>query len=66
MKALDVERSVILKFNTKKVQGCGLDSGQESVAHSCEHGNELFCYIKGREFLDFLSNSCVLKKYSVP
>jgi hypothetical protein len=30
--------------------------GQEPVAGSCEHGNEPLCSIKGREFLDLLSD----------
>jgi hypothetical protein len=37
----------------------GLDSsctGQAPVAVSCEHGNETSCSIKGREFLDKLSD----------
>jgi hypothetical protein len=37
---------------------CGLDSsdiGQGPMKNSCEHGNETFCYIKGREFIHWLS-----------
>jgi hypothetical protein len=34
------------------------------VAGSREHGNEQSCYIKGREFLDQLSDYWLLKKDS--
>jgi hypothetical protein len=36
---------------------CELDfssSGQKPAAGSCEHGNEVSCSIKGREYLDQL------------
>jgi hypothetical protein len=36
------------------------------VAGSCEHGNEPFGSIKGRELLDQLSNYQSLRKDSVP
>jgi len=38
---------------------CGLDatgSGQGPMADSCEHSNEPLGSIKGREFLDYLSD----------
>jgi hypothetical protein len=38
---------------------CGLDSsglGQEPVAACCEHGNEPSGSLKGRIFLDYLSD----------
>jgi hypothetical protein len=34
------------------------------VGGSCEHGNEPSVFIKGVEFLDFLSNDYPLKKDS--
>jgi hypothetical protein len=40
------------------VESCGLDSygsGQGPVAAFREHGNEPFAFIKGRDFLDWLS-----------
>jgi hypothetical protein len=42
-------------FLFASVQNCSVDSsgsGQGPVAGSCEHGNEHFASIKGREFLD--------------
>jgi hypothetical protein len=47
------------------VGSCGLDSsasGQGPVVDSYEHDNELSSFLKGREFLDYLSNSWTLKK----
>jgi hypothetical protein len=38
---------------------CGRDSsgsGQGPMEGSCEHGNEISDSIKGREFLDYLSD----------
>jgi hypothetical protein len=32
------------------------------VTGSCEHSNEPLCYIKGREFLEKLSDYYLLKK----
>jgi hypothetical protein len=39
--------------------------GSALVAGSCEHDNEPSVSIKGEEFLDWMSDYCVLKKYSV-
>jgi hypothetical protein len=36
------------------------------VAGSCEHGNEYLGSIKGREFLNYLTENYVLKKDSIP
>jgi hypothetical protein len=41
------------------VRSCGLDlsgSLQGPVAGCCEHSNEPSCLIKGREFLDYMSD----------
>jgi hypothetical protein len=48
---------------------CGLDSsreGQGLMAGFCENGNEPSGSIKGREFLDYLSDCQLLKKDSAP
>jgi hypothetical protein len=53
---LGVDGNIILK----SVGRCGLhscDSGwARPVADSCEHGNEPSGYVKGEEFLDYLSD----------
>jgi hypothetical protein len=38
--------------------GCGMDSSNSEfrVWGSCEHGNEYAIFIKGGEFLDYLSD----------
>lgn len=41
-------------------------SGQGPVAGCCEHGKETLCSIEGRECLDQLGDSQILKKDSVP
>jgi hypothetical protein len=46
------------------VCGCGLDSSgseQRPAANSCEHGNEPSGFIKGEEFLDWVSDHLLLK-----
>jgi hypothetical protein len=48
---------------------CGLDaSGRESgpMPGFCEHGNELSGPMKGGEFLDYFSDSYLLKNSSAP
>jgi hypothetical protein len=43
-----------------------LAEGRGPVASSCEHSNEPLFSIKNREFLDYLSNCCHLKKDFTP
>jgi hypothetical protein len=48
---------------------CGLEAfglGLEPVMSPCEHSNEPFGPISGREFLDWLSDYQLLKKDSAP
>jgi hypothetical protein len=48
---------------------CGLEatgSGLGQLAGICEHRNEFSVSIKGRIFLDYLSDSWFLKKDSAP
>jgi hypothetical protein len=40
------------------------DSGYGPVVDTCDHGNEPVGSIKGREFLDYLSEYLLLKKDS--
>jgi hypothetical protein len=44
----------------------GFGSGQGPVARSCEHGNKPSGSIKGREFLDCMSDYQLLKQNSIP
>jgi hypothetical protein len=62
-KVLDGRGRLIWEDNIKIESG--LDSSG-SVAGSQEHGNTSSSFIKGREFLDRLSYSQLLKKDSAP
>jgi hypothetical protein len=51
------------------VGSCGLDASGSihgPVADCCEHGNEPSGSIKGRKFLDYLTEYSLLKKVSAP
>jgi hypothetical protein len=55
-----------MKPKTKRRKEKNLSLRPQSMAGSCEHGNELSSYIKGRIFLDYMSEYQLIKEDYTP